>query len=1043
MFWSGNYIAVRELNFLLKEENVTLTQVLEADDILQECKADNKALMQFLTKPKILAELITLITEEPPKNVELGSQYRHASIACEVLTSHLSSLSDRLSMDVVQMNRLCDFINKDPPLNPLLASYFSKTVEMLLERSPKQDWYLYHIVCLRVLDFFKSRRDFLPNLLRHISTSAIADTFKYFIRLDDLFNKIIMEWFEEHQFLECLIQIVCGTYEARAPELEKGQREPSEKPAREPDAPPSPDQDTDKVENNVSEAEGKGADGAEAADGESATEARAARLAGVASANAAALLCDLILSGCAGEGCNTRPRTSWALVSRLQSAEGARLLLQGIFTAPPRARPHALVHGAHVLLALLDQEPILGGEAESMRTSVELAVAPHLPLLHQALLEPARGVGLPRVQVAALLAHLALSEVEEVAATMLTLGQCRMSLAAAAPGLLEPARGVGLPRVQVAALLAHLALSEVEEVAATMLTLGQCRMSLAAAAPGLLEPARGVGLPRVQVAALLAHLALSEVEEVAATMLTLGQCRMSLAAAAPGLLEPARGVGLPRVQVAALLAHLALSEVEEVAATMLTLGTPGVLLDMMFAHAHNNFLHAQVHALVKHALANRAHRAAYARHLLRDAHLLARLMDAVELNDAKGPGEPRDGYMGHVVLMLRRVGKALEEEAVAAALPAPVAQRWAAFRDATLAPLLQRHDTPLGGYYPSESIYEFNDVTATASLDDMPNDINADAYNEMCGANDSADFLADELDLEDGEKGDDSKNNFLELASQRFDDDMWEDSPEADEAEGAEEAEEPMSRVRELLDQHSPWESGSCGGGGEGWAQFEARAEPFAPPAPFAHAAFWSYDATDKTAEEKLDESMAALRLADGGLCSVQLASQLLSCMGGVLPSHAGLEDGQQLAHGFDDQSPLQNDIQGVDGFPEHIENSRGLHVEPAATVGTQERDTKPSADDAHNDDSAVNKDEAPAIHDQTKDQAPESTDRPQLPTPVDPAPASQEANDPAPPAPAPAAQEAPPSVEVNDPAPQEPRPPSPQDAPPAPPSPPAASEDR
>lgn len=107
MFWSGNFIAVRELKFLLKEEvrilllelmvmsaeniefiqlfmilfiaihilydktvkhavssaierfvvgsceycrllqNVTLTQVLEADDILQECKADNKALIQL------------------------------------------------------------------------------------------------------------------------------------------------------------------------------------------------------------------------------------------------------------------------------------------------------------------------------------------------------------------------------------------------------------------------------------------------------------------------------------------------------------------------------------------------------------------------------------------------------------------------------------------------------------------------------------------------------------------------------------------------------------------------------------------------------------------------------------------------------------------------------------------------------------------------------------------------------------------------------------------------------------------------------------
>ncbi|KAI8421373.1 hypothetical protein MSG28_009453 [Choristoneura fumiferana] len=175
MFWSGNYIAVRELNSLLKEENVTLSQVLEADDVLQECKAGNQALIQFLTRPEILAELVTLITEEPSKNIELSLQYRHASIACEVLTSHLPTLSDRLSMDSVQMNRLCDFIDREPPLNPLLASYFSKTIEMLLERSSKQ-------------------------------------------------------WLEEHQFLESLIQIICGTYEP----------EPLPPPATAPAAPAAP-----------------------------------------------------------------------------------------------------------------------------------------------------------------------------------------------------------------------------------------------------------------------------------------------------------------------------------------------------------------------------------------------------------------------------------------------------------------------------------------------------------------------------------------------------------------------------------------------------------------------------------------------------------------------------------------------------------------------------------------------------------------------------------------------------------------------------------
>lgn len=290
-----------------------MSQVLEADDILQECKVDNKALIQFLTKPEILAELITLITEEPPKNLELASQYRHANIACEVLTSHLSMLSDRLSLDAVQMNRLCDFLKKDPPLNPLLASYFSKTVEMLLERSPKQDCYLYHIVCLRVLDFFKSRRDFLPNLLRHMSTSAIADTFKYFIRLDDLFKKTVMEWLEEHQFLECLIQIICGTYVPEEIPAAVAQPEPPEKAERETSEKPDANHKEEAKDAGGSDADGdKGSPKPENSTETSSTvEAEAAeeakfRIAAVASANAASLLCDLIVNVCAAEGCVTR-----------------------------------------------------------------------------------------------------------------------------------------------------------------------------------------------------------------------------------------------------------------------------------------------------------------------------------------------------------------------------------------------------------------------------------------------------------------------------------------------------------------------------------------------------------------------------------------------------------------------------------------------------------------------------------------------------------------------------------------------------------------
>ncbi|KAF9824371.1 hypothetical protein SFRURICE_002033 [Spodoptera frugiperda] len=371
MFWSGNYIVVRELNFLLKEENVTLTQVLEADDILQECKADNKALIQFLTKPEVLAELITLITEEPPKNVELAAQYRHANIACEVLTSHLSMLSDRLSMDATQMNRLCDFINRDPPLNPLLASYFSKTVEMLLERSPKQDCYLYHIVCLRVLDFFKSRRDFLPNLLRHMCTSAIADTFKYFTRLDDLFKKSVMEWFEEHQFLECLIQIVCGTYvpeeQASLESHEKADHEPSEKTEAAEERKPDTGAGETQVITRAPAGAGCRSDRERTANPERAEQSGVGQRARYMTCRALAK----------GRGAARKG----AGVAAAAAGRGLRVLLRDMFTSPAALRRAALVHGCGLLRALL----ALDGEE---RSAVELAVAPHLPLLHQALLAP-------------------------------------------------------------------------------------------------------------------------------------------------------------------------------------------------------------------------------------------------------------------------------------------------------------------------------------------------------------------------------------------------------------------------------------------------------------------------------------------------------------------------------------------------------------------------------------------------------------------------------------------------------------------------------
>ncbi|XP_068633869.1 serine/threonine-protein phosphatase 6 regulatory subunit 3-B [Battus philenor] len=826
MFWSGNFIAVRELNNLLKEENVTLTQVLEADDILQECKADNKALILFLTKSEILAELVTLITEEPPKNVDLASQYRHAHIASEVLTSQLMMLSDRLSMDVVQMNRLCDFVNKDPPLNPLLASYYSKTIEMLLEKSPKQDWYLYHIVCLRVLDFFKSRRDFLPNLLRHISTSTIADIFKYFIRLKDPFNKIILEWLEEYQFLECLIHIVCGTYEheeirpvpvsdaaERSPEqTEKGQQETSEKVEMNHKEDGVDGNKDEKVTNDSEEQSSCKKRGAEA---------------GRASANAAALLCDLLAFE--PPGTTAMPVTSWSLVTRLRSEECVRMLLQCMFTSPPEMRRHAVVNGCQLLLALLTQDSASnangngsGGESTWSSASVQRAIAPHLPLLHQALLRPPTPLVLNTDEN--------VKKVSEKA---------------------KDTDDKNNPEVQEQGCSDDNKTNENNSEGTHENSYEDC------------EADKQCDSQRYEKSY------------------------------EPGYAStPA--VGTARVHVAALIAQLAFSEVKDVHNALLTLGTPGVLIDMFFDYPQNNFLHTQVYIFIQNAMSNPGFADRYEKHLIDECKILTRLMDTYEENESKKAGAVRRGNMGHVVLALRCLEYCMPSDPAAE-------ERWTAFVENVVRPLLQHHDTPLGGFYPSDNIYEYNEASASA-------------WNESVAA---MQFTCENATTR-------NEYSFLQVAGQRTNDGMWDDNAESDakpktDEQKESEAEAGPAWVREMLAEgargFSAWDTEEDEETeGSEWANFgEVFATPVDPFAPVASAPpaqhqhgfdqeftpCWLYNdngnehpgVCDATCQSGLQQSMQALNMGNefkvkpmDEASTAELTNNLLTAMSSMAP---------------------------------------------------------------------------------------------------------------------------------------------------------------
>lgn len=64
--------------------------------------------------------------------------FRFPNVSCELLTSDVSRINDKLGEDESLLTKLYSFLQRAPPLNPLLASFFSKVLSILISRKPGQ-----------------------------------------------------------------------------------------------------------------------------------------------------------------------------------------------------------------------------------------------------------------------------------------------------------------------------------------------------------------------------------------------------------------------------------------------------------------------------------------------------------------------------------------------------------------------------------------------------------------------------------------------------------------------------------------------------------------------------------------------------------------------------------------------------------------------------------------------------------------------------------------------------------------------------------------
>jgi hypothetical protein len=192
-FWKTfGFHTASAIETILDRGDYTLDELLDEEEMLQECKAQNKRLLDFLTEPDQLKRLFEYITQEPEEQ-DPKRKFKYPYISCEILVAGIEPILEAVFKNSELIERLFKFLDSKPPLNPLLASYVSRVTMALLEKRPKE-----------VVDLMKKQKDMIGKFLAHLGTTTVMDMLLRIIAAEDIEGGIL-QWLREGNLIRSLI----------------------------------------------------------------------------------------------------------------------------------------------------------------------------------------------------------------------------------------------------------------------------------------------------------------------------------------------------------------------------------------------------------------------------------------------------------------------------------------------------------------------------------------------------------------------------------------------------------------------------------------------------------------------------------------------------------------------------------------------------------------------------------------------------------------------------------------------------------------------
>jgi SIT4-associating protein SAP185/190 len=250
MFWRfGGYASISTLDSILDKPDVTIEELLDESDLIQELKQQNSKLVEFLRDEPVLKKLLDYVTaeeeaevpkekesEDASKTEEEGKtggipffgrgtarsrsislskrnrsddhetehekreaqRKKYAYVACEVLSSEVWSITEAIMENREHLRQFWQYIHRSAPLDPLQAGYFTKVNEALLDKKTEE-----------MLDFFKSLDGIVPAILQHVDCPMVMDLLLKIISMEKHEGgEGIVDWLQSQDLIPLLLDFL-------------------------------------------------------------------------------------------------------------------------------------------------------------------------------------------------------------------------------------------------------------------------------------------------------------------------------------------------------------------------------------------------------------------------------------------------------------------------------------------------------------------------------------------------------------------------------------------------------------------------------------------------------------------------------------------------------------------------------------------------------------------------------------------------------------------------------------------------------------------